>query len=34
VHNGRNPPFDLGILCSDCETSDELKAYSLGRGLG
>ena len=23
VHNGHNPPFDLGILCSVCETSDE-----------
>ena len=22
VHNGHRPPFDLGILCSDCETSD------------
>jgi len=36
VHNGHNPPFDLGILCSDCETSDECmyRHYSLGRGLG
>ena len=23
VHNGHNPPFDLGIMCSDCETTDE-----------
>ena len=23
VHNGHRPPFGLGILCSNCETSDE-----------
>lgn len=35
VHNGHNPPFDLGILCSDCETSDECmyRRHIIGRGL-
>ena len=23
VHNGHNPPLDLGILCSYCETDNE-----------